>query len=210
MDPTRMTRPRFRRILLASLALLPAGSSFACVSAPSLGGSPQTTGIVVVEPDITFYANTIGTPYGERLISGAMARADDANQVVSGLPTSGLVVFSDLAPGRWRLTLIEGQLPAGIMLQEDQMRWRRHYEVPPESADAFTFEVRAGEVVYAGAGIVDDDRADSRGVRWKRHDDPAAEQQAWKRMVELYGTSSWGPVLHARLGASAAPAAKGP
>jgi hypothetical protein len=198
-----MVRPLFHALLGVSLTLLAACSTLARMSAPTLQGSPETTGIVVIEPDITFYANTLGTPYGERLIGGALARADDEKQVVSGRATSGLVVFSNLAPGRWRLTLIEGELQPGIQVSSEITRWRRHYEIPPESADVFTFEVRAGEVVYAGAGIVDDDRADSRGVRVSRHDDPTAEQKARERMEDLYGTSSWGPVLRAKLGPSA-------
>jgi hypothetical protein len=207
---TDMARSRFCTILQASLALLSGCTALARMTAPSLEGSPQTTGLVVIEPDITFYADTIGTPYGERLISGALARADDASRVVSGRPTAGLVVFSNLATGTWRLTLIEGELQPGILLKTESTRWHRHYEFPPEGADAFTFEVRAGEVVYAGAGIVDDDRADSRGVRIRRHDDSAAEEKAWERMEELYRTSSWGQVLRAKLGASAAPPPKMP
>jgi len=198
-----MTRPWLRTILYASLALLSGCSSLARMTAPSLEGSPETTGVLVIEPDITFYANTLGTAYGERLISGAVARADDAKVVVSGRPTSGLIVFSNLAPGRWRLTLIEGELQPGVQASTEFTRWRRQYEVPPERADAFTFEVRAGEVAYAGAGIVDDDRADSRGVRISRHDDPAAEQKAWERLEELYRSSAWGPVLGAKLGPAA-------
>jgi hypothetical protein len=197
-----MTRTLSRTILSTSFALLAGCSSFAKLTAPSLEGGPETTGMVVVEPDITFYANTIGTPYGERLIGGALARADDPKHVVQGRLTSGLVVFSNLTPGTWRLTLIEGQLDPAIHLRPEDTMWRRHYEVPPELAESFTFEVRAGEVVYAGAGIVDDDRAQTRGVRMIRQDDPAAEQQAWKRMADLYGTSSWGSILHARVGSA--------
>jgi hypothetical protein len=193
-----MMRPEFRTILHASLALLAGCAGFSQVTAPSLDGSPAATGVVVIEPDITFYANTIGTPYGERLIGGALARADDVKHVVRGSPTSGLVVFSNLAPGRWHLALIEGQLPQGIMLRPEDTYWRRHYEFPPEGADSFTFEVRAGEVAYAAVGIVDDDRASSRGVRFTRHDDPAVEMQAWKRMEELYRTTAWGPVFAAK------------
>jgi hypothetical protein len=205
-----MARSRFRTILHASLALLFGCAAFDKLGAPSLQGSPETTGLVVIEPDITFYANTIGTPYGERLLGGVLARAEDAHHVVSGRPTSGLVVFSNLAPGTWRLALIEGQLQPGIMLNPEDTRWPRHYEFPPEGADAFTFEVRAGEVVYAGVGIVDDDRADTRGVRISRHDDPTAEKMAWVRMDELYRTSAWGPVFRAKFGASSGPLAKRP
>src|SRR5258706_3911904 len=128
-----MTRPRFRTTLHLSLALLTSCSAIAKMSAPSLRGSPETTGIVVIEPDITFYADTLGTPYGERLVGGALTRAEDANRTVSGRPTSGLVVFSDLAPGTWRLTLIEGELQSGILLKPETTRWRRHYENPPAS-----------------------------------------------------------------------------
>lgn len=204
--------PRFRvpPILHVSLVLLCGCSGFSKLTAPALEGEPAATGLVVVEPDITFYANTIGTPYGERLIGGTLARADDAKQVISGRPTSGLVVFSNLTPGKWKLTLIEGQLDPAIHLRPEDTMWRRHYQVPPESADAFTFEVRAGDAVYAGAGIVDDDRAESRGVRIKRHDDPAAEAQSWKRMDEIYATSAWAPVFRAKLGASATLSPKGP
>ena len=204
-----MARLRSGTILHVSL-LLSACSALDRMSAPSLEGSPETTGIVVIEPDITYYANTLGTPYGERLVGGALARVDDANHVVSGRPASGLVVFSNLAPGKWRLALIEGQLQPEHMLPPEVTRWRRHYEFPLEGAGSFTFDVRAGEAVYAGAGIVDDDRAASRGVRFSRHDDPAAERTAWKRLAEIYRTSSWGPVLQARLESSAAPAPKGP
>lgn len=195
-----MAPPWFCALLHVSFALLFSGcSTIARISAPSLQGSPETTGIVVIQPDLTFYENILGTAYGERLIGGALARADDANQVVSGRATSGLVVFSNLAPGTWRLTLIEGQLEPWIDLPPEVTRWRRHCEVPPENADAFAFEVRAGEVVYAGAEIVDDDRAESRGVRFSRRDDPAAEENAWRRMEELYRTSFWGPILRAKL-----------
>jgi hypothetical protein len=198
-----MARFHIRTILCVSLALFAGCSTLARMSAPSLEGSPETTGIVVVEPDITFYANTLGTRYGGRLISGALARADDPKQIVSGRATSGLLVFSNLAPGKWRLTLVEGELQPGVQVSPEITRWRRHYEVPADSADVFTFEVRAGEAVYAGAGIVDDDRADSRGVRFSRHDDPVAEQRAWERMADLYGSSSWGPILRTRLGPAA-------
>lgn len=202
-----MPRSRIPPILPVSLVLLSGCAGFAKATAPALEGAPAATGIVVVEPDITFYANTIGTPYGERLIGGAIVRADDAKQIVSGRPTSGLVVFSNLPPGRWRLSLIEGQLPQGIMLRPEDTFWRRHYEFSPESADAFTFEVRAGEAVYAGVGIVDDDRADSRGVRFKRLHDPAAEARAWTWMQELYQQSAWAPVFRSKLETSSAPAA---
>lgn len=184
------------------MGLLAGCTAFARATAPSLQGTPESTGIVVVEPDITYHENILGTPYGERLIGGAIARAGDANQVVSGRPTSGLVVFSNLTPGKWRLSLIEGQLDPWQNIPAEHTRWRRHFEFPPE--DAFTFEVRAGEAVYAGVGIVDDDQAESRGVRFSRHDDPVAEHRAWTRMEELYRTSSWGPVLHAKLGPSRA------
>ena len=197
-------RSRVGRILIASLPLAAGCATWARITAPSLEGSPETTGIVVIEPDITFLENILGAPYGERLIGGAITRAGDSNEVVSGRPTSGLVVFSNLAPGAWRLSLIEGQLERATNLPPEHTRWRKHYELPPESAGDFTFEVRAGEVVYAAVEIVDDDQAESRGVRFRRHDHPIAEEKAWRRMEELYGNSGWAPAFRAKLGASAA------
>ena len=192
-----MPRHRYRTIVLAALALLSGCGALDRISAPSLEGSPETTGIVVIEPDITFYAPTLGTPYGVRLISGALARVDDPKQVLRSRAVSGLVVFSNFAPGKWQLVLIEGELPPGHMLPDEYTRWRRHYEVPTANSDSFTFDVRAGEVVYAGAAIADDARAESRGIRFARHDDTAAERSAWSRMEELYPNSAWAPVFHA-------------
>jgi hypothetical protein len=190
------------RSLLASLLL--AGfvpGSMGCTAldkmqAPDLHGAPDSTGLVVVEADCTVIAAFLGIRSSATPVGGILARVDGAKETAKGGATSGHVVFSNLSPGKWQLVMVEAEWQTG------NSTWENKYGVPLPSVADFTFDVRAGEPVYVRAQIEQDDRSDTRGVRFSRRVDPEAERKAWKWMSDVYENTAWGPIFRAKLGAS--------
>lgn len=189
-----MARSRLAAILFASPILVSACTTLARMSAPSLEGSPETTGVVVVQADVTVHDMLFGLKSGAAPVGGVIASVDGTKHVVHGKSTSDLVVFSNLPPGRWQLVMIEADWQSG------NATWRKEFGVPIENIDAFTFDVRAGEPVYLGAKIEEDPRSDAHRLRFDRHDEPAAERKAWQWLDEVYEKSAWAPVFRAKLG----------
>jgi hypothetical protein len=189
-----MTRSRLATLAVLSLASAFSGcKALSRMEAPSLEGSPDTSGLVVVEPDITVLAAILGITSSASPVGGVLASVDGTMRTAHGESTSDYVVFSNVPPGRWQLVGIEADW------QQGSSTIRKRYGMPPESADAFTFDVHAGEAVYLGARIDDDARFDTRGVRYSRREDPGAEREAWEWMDDIYEKTSWEPVFRAKL-----------
>lgn len=191
-----------RRLYAAALIVgTTACTALARLDAPSLHGTPESSGILVVDPDITVIAAIFGIRSSASPVGGILPRVDGTEQIVEGGSASGVVIFSDLPPGKWQLVMIEANWQAG-----DYTHLNR-YGVPLESVDDFTFDVRAGEPIYVSTKIEDDRRSGSRGVRYQRRTDADGEREAWKSMSDIYAESAWAPVFRKKLGAVGAPAA---
>ncbi len=190
-----MTRLRFAMLAVLSLAIPSSGcKTLARMQAEPLEGSPETTGLVLVEPDITVFAAILGIKSSATPVGGLLASVDGTLQTAKGDSTRGYVVFSNLPPGKWQLVAIEADWHQGNYVV------RKLYGVPPGSADSFTFDVRAGQTVYVAAQIDDDTRSDTRGIRFSQREDTNAERRAWEWMADIYGKSSWEPVFRDNLG----------
>lgn len=189
-----MVRSHIVSTLLVALVVGASGcTALERMEAPSLKSSPETSGLVVVEADITVIAAILGIKSSADPAGGLVVRVDGTHQSVEGGASSGYVIFPDVPPGRWQLVMIEGEWQSG-----SGSTWIE-YGVPLESADAFTLDVRAGEPVYVAATIEDDRHIGGKGVSYHRRTDAAAEQKAWKWMSDIYDKSSWAPVFRAKL-----------
>lgn len=199
-----MIRSLFVAAGLAGIATtLSACSMLDKMNAPALKGAPDSTGLVVLEPHITVYAALLGIRQSATPVGGLLVRVDGTAQTARGAAAGGYLIFPDLAPGRWQVTTIEGDWQAG------SATYRNEYPVPLESAGVLTFDVKSGEPIYVGMKIEDDARSDTKGLRFKRRDDPEAEKKAWTWMGETYEKTAWTPLFQARAAtaATAVPAA---
>jgi len=192
-----MARSLFAPALLACTALASSGcTALDRLSAPSLKSTPDATGMVVVEPDITIYAALFGIRSSASAAGGLLARVDGTAQVAHGTASSSYVIFPDLAPGKWQIASLEGKVQSGT----SSTTWG--YDIPSDSAAALTVDVKAGEAVYIGVKIDDDRHPSTWGVRCTRHDDPTAERKAWSWMDDIYEKTVWEPVFRSKTVAS--------
>jgi hypothetical protein len=188
-----MARSLYALVLLVPLGLGSSGcTAIAKMEAPSIRGAPDSTGLVVVETDITVIAAILGIRTQAEPRGGLLVRVDGTEGVVEGSASSGLVIFPDVPPGRWQIAMIAGEWQTGGGSVVNQ------YQVGPESVGEYTVDVRAGAPIYVGAEIDDDRRLGSAGIRYHRRADAAAEAKAWKWMRDVYEKSAWEPIFGAK------------
>lgn len=199
----RPSSPLIRALLRTALGLVLLQASAGCAAlakldAPRLAGSPDSTGLVVVDSEAEVIAALFGVRSKATPTGGVLARMDGDQSIAYGRTAHDLVVFSGLAPGRWRLVAIDADWRAGS--KPGSLVFHKTLEVGDREAPDFTFDVRAGEPLYVGRVKIEDDaRAESRGVRFERVADRQAELRAWRMLAAIYDKGPWASRLRTRL-----------
>ena len=189
-----VNRPMRIGLSLATALALVSCTALAKLGAPDLSGSPDSTGLVVVDCEVEVIAAILGIRSSATPVGGLLARVDGEKELAEGGEVSGLVVFSGLTPGRWQLAMIEADWQAG------NSTWRKTLAVDPAESASFAFDVRAGEPVYVGRVRIEDDaRSSSSGVRFALDPDSGAEQEAWQTLAEIYDEGAWAEKLRSKL-----------
>ena len=158
-----------------------------------------STGVVILDATLRAY-----TP-AEVVIGKALAVLAGTT---SGLGThnsayqcSDFIVMPGLAPGRYRLTSLDGRISSLTLSQRflyplpndgyrivNPHHWREGsqlYRVEPRRAPELEVDVRAGAVSYLGALEVVRAQGSSQAVRVERRADAQREQQARDRLARL-------------------------
>lgn len=178
-------------VLWAVALVLSSCTALARIGSSHLEGTPDSTGLVVVEAEVDVIAAFIGLRTSASPVSGWLVSEDGKESVRGGSTTravsSDLVFFSNLAPGTWRLDRLEAIWTAG------NARYRKYYVVPPELHSTFRFEVKAGKPLYVAVQIEEEGRDGS--VRFERCDDAEDEREAWEHLADVYDSSPWEPVF---------------
>lgn len=180
-----------------------------------------STGVVVIDATLRAY-----TP-AEVVIGQAVAVLSGTGSGLgihnSAYQCSDFIVMPGLAPGRYRLTSLEGRISSLTLsrrflypLPNDGYQvvnphdWREGpqlYRVEPRRAPELEVEVRAGAVSYLGALEVVRAQGSSQAVRVERRTDAQREQQARDRLARLAANA---PATGASRPAAPPPAAAAP
>lgn len=176
------------RALAASSVLLLVGC--AGLIKPPLLGSPADSGLAIVDAQVEITGLFGGTSLAVARSATIRRPADNVSLQLSAAD-HGLVVYSNLTPGRYELTRVTA------MVNDSE----REIRIPDEQRDEFSFEVRAGEPVYLG-------KVNARGSfklsefgesEYTLIESTAYERRALERVIELYPDSAWTPLLRQRL-----------
>lgn len=155
----------------------------------NLNADPQSTGLLLVDA-IT------RKPLNEMPLSGAVitevnnpGKTIQAGSFQTGgflSPLSGIVVFSDLAPGTYRIVKIRTQ---NINMWET-------IELP--NNDEYLIKVSAGTPAYFGRIEVKHPFGTTKREVTLKHD-KSREGESWKMVVSKYGESPWAEPINRRI-----------
>lgn len=177
------------------------------------------TGVLIVDAALRAYIPAeLDIGYGRATLTGI---GKGLGTHTSDYQCMDFVVIPGLAPGRYRLSALEGQISSLTLSQRflfpmpgDGYRvvnphdWRegpQRYRVQPRRTPELEIEVRAGEVGYLGRVEVVRGRGSVHAVAVQRRNDPARERAALERLRRLGGLATG-----ASPPAAAAPAAAAP
>lgn len=179
------------------------------------------TGVVIVDAELRAYVPAeLDIEYGRATLTGI---GKGLGTHTSDYQCMRFVVIPGLAPGRYRLSALDGQI-SGLTLSQrflfpmpgdgyqvvNPHDWRegpQHYRVQPPRTPALEVEVKAGAVSYLGLLDVVRHRRSTYAVTVQRRDDPARERAALERLRRLAGLA---PATGASAPAAAAPAMAAP
>lgn len=185
---TQRYRLLVQSLLLASAALLASGCA-GFIKAPLLG-SPADTGLVIIDAQAEMTGLFGGTSLAVAE-SATITRPADNVSIELTAADRGLVVFSNLKPGDYRLTRVTAQFGDS----------ERNIPIPEDQQQEFAFTVEAGKPVYLG-------KVNARGSfkltefgesEYTLIESEQYRQRALNRVVELYPDSEWTPLLRERL-----------
>lgn len=192
-------------ILVLSVSL--GASAQRAASSQDPFGPPAGTGLVVVgvKTDIS-RGFQIGRGGGADELRGYLTWQGDAPRVVEGVESSGLIVFSGLQPGPYRLAMISAIGMSG------GTTWPLQVQLPPDIKE-LAVEVTAGTPIYLGTvTVIDRQKAFKSPVPPSSTFDanPALAPEAWKAFLAKHGQTAWAARVREHLAggsATAAPAA---
>jgi hypothetical protein len=190
-------------------------------SLPDALAPTASTGVVVIDATVRAYTPAevvIGQVVAVLSGIGAGLGIHD-----SAYQCSDFIVMPGLAPGRYRLTSLEGRISSlplsrrflyplpndgyQVVNPHDWREGPQLYRVEPRRAPELEVDVRAGAVSYLGVIDVVRAQGSSQAVRVERRADAQREQQARDRLARLAGQA---PATGASRPAAAPPAAAAP
>lgn len=159
------------------------------------------TGVVIVDAALRAYVPVeMPVPRGIVTLSGTGKGLGSRS---SRYQCTEFMVLPELAPGRYRLSSLEGMVSSAILPQRflypmpgdgyqvvNPHDWRegpQRYRVQPRRAPELEVEVKAGEVTYFGRLEVVRNRGSAHAVMVKLEPDAAREKQARARLRQLAG-----------------------
>jgi hypothetical protein len=177
--PSRRTRPVLR---IASIVVIVWDSPRSSFAAPKIE-TPGNSGLLIVECESSFYG-LIPIRSSENVVGGILAGRGGTRRAKA---TSGLIVFSNLQPGPYRLVAVEMEGVAG------KIKTHQTHTIPDQCIPFVTVDIAAGATSFLGKLSIE---TRSGGVQYKgaRFDlvyDEAREREAWKQMLGLYPGSPW-------------------
>lgn len=179
------------------------------------------TGVVIIDAALRAYVPAeLDIEYGRATLTGI---GTGLGTHTSDYQCMRFVVIPGLAPGRYRLSALEGQISGLTVSQRflfpmpgdgyqvvNPHDWRegpQRYRVQPPRTPALEVEVKAGAVSYLGLLDVVRSRGSIYAVTVQRRDDPTRAQAAVDRLYRLAGLA---PATGASPPAAAPPAAAAP
>lgn len=178
----------------------------ACAAPPMLTGTPDATGLMIVQAEIIkpkhfLVPADISVPPSRC----AVARIDSTGGIRFAEAHKGLFVFSGLEPGPWYVKMIAGRETAATA---DHVR----YVLAPDVVAGLTVSVEAGRAAYVGVIRVEETHAlSSEGPthtwtfsqpdledRLSLRRSAEAEAEAWRRFLETYGETAWAGIVPGR------------
>ncbi|MEK6726572.1 MAG: hypothetical protein AABY54_08515 [Deltaproteobacteria bacterium] len=176
----------------AGLFLLGSCAVIDKINAPTLEGAPATSALVVVNCEAVMHG-MLGLKTPQQVTGGTLRDADGFNPI-RGRTVSGLIIFSNVPPGRYYLAKIETTWQAG------NTTWQHTYEVPPEKIPSLTVSTTLGEPTFLGVVTVEEIRKPSeRGVTFRHNPSKDAELGAWRKFLQLYEGSVWENMIKKRI-----------
>ncbi len=170
-------------------------SMFSCAATTpiaDMAGQPESAGLVVVDAMIS--VSDVSQVKTNAFSSEAyLVRVGGPSEALKGKKSSGLLLFSNLAPGRYRLSKVKS-----VMMSEGEI-YNKSYPIPNIRKE-MTFDVRAGSVLYVGKLIIKDFTQTRRGnISYDFDHEPAYEVAAWQELIKSYKGSPWSLLIEERL-----------
>jgi len=168
-------------ILLATLC---ACTTVDRLNAPALSGAPASSALALLRVEASA-RNLRGYLSQQVVMGGTLQRIDDG-QYVETKAAAGYLVFSDLAPGAYRLVTLR------TTATDDAGSLAHLYRVPLDSTRAYDLELRAGEPCFLGViAVLDVLTGPERGVSFEVRDRARGEAQGWQWFARVYSASPW-------------------
>lgn len=176
-----------RLCLLASVMLVSACAGFL---KPPLLGAPSDTGLAIVDAQVEITGLLGGTSLAVARTATIQRVGDNVSFTLSAAD-QGVVVFSNLKPGRYQLAEVTA------MVGDNE----RTIPIPADQRQPFTFDLDAGEVEYLGkVNAHGSFKLTSFGnSEYTLIESAVYERRALNRVIELYPDSAWTPLLRQRL-----------
>ena len=159
---------------------------------PELAGSPEVRGLLLLDAKIkVINANRKTTAHlNGATISRLFGRTE---KEIKGKKASGMIIFSDLRPGVYRLKEIEA-----ILVESDYITERR-YSIPNVIKET-TFKVKPKQATYMGKlTITKDAKAQENSITLQANTDPKHEVGAWYEIMDRYKGSPWHDLMQERV-----------
>jgi uncharacterized protein YceK len=172
------------RSFLVVIAFLSGCAAIDKLSAPTIGGTPGSSALIVVKCEATMHG-VLGITTSQEVVGGVLLRTDGSGRI-DGQAVAGLIIFSGVPPGDYNLARVETNWRAGNMI------YTHRYNVPPQSVSRFIVSVKIGEPRFLGVVTVEESRnTDDRGVVFALKPSKSAERDAWQKFIQLYQGSPW-------------------
>lgn len=129
------------------------------------------------------------------IMKAALKKIDQTKESIPGRKVSGMILFPDLAAGKYRLENI------GYTSAKKGYRENYEYDVPDYYTE-LDFDIAPGDVKYIGRVRINDRRRLERGKVYLRLDSsPKYEVAALYELIHRYGDGNLRRLLEHRLGA---------
>ncbi|NKF20874.1 hypothetical protein [Solimonas marina] len=187
---------------------------------PPLQGDPQTTGLVLVDVDLTPPpGEMIDMDYGLSDVGAYLERVSDGARIDFIDQRGSRALFSNVPPGDYRFVMeksvTRNTFPKSDYYKKPKKRelHRQHYDYHRGNAWKTIITVRAGTPVYHGLIMIPPEHAELFSIGPSLDDDEQAapgdvtivhsaaeEKKAWNMYFQtLYRNSAWAPRVQQRI-----------
>ena len=192
-----------RTPLTLALSLVVGTSGCSTVEPPKLEGSPANSALVLVDCDVQNVQALFNTHARIGQVEGLLGGQGTPPPSHHGwsLDGAGLLVFSDVEPGRWTLTSLRAAFRSNL-----STNLANEALAAQGLVEQLTIETRAGEPVYLGVVKVEEifTGISKPEVHVTLERRPKAESEAWNRILAAYKDSAWNEPIRKRLASLAA------